>query len=471
MVDDLKNIDRLVWWRPLQLFIVVLLIALVGEWLGWALLEKGTDQTTLLSTTACFYAIIFLCLLVFVRRERIGFRRLGFWRTVGWKKIILVATALGLAAQLVSFGLYELAGDITFDLGLFPASTFVFRLIVAAFLVALVEESVFRGYIQGTFTRGYGFIRALLFASLLFAVLHIPFYTIYKFADLGILESMGPLVTYRLISVALVIFPVGVFLGYFYHKSRQNLLFPITIHAAVNASGLFLLSYSNLQSIILTLDCKLVILLCMVWATITAALVWAVTRTMIFRSAVKLPRIKRMKEIPITGKMIAAGAFVVSITAVVIGCHVTELTGWEVYQNDEYNFSVSHPRNWEKIPISGCAVAFKGPLADGFVANFTVIVSSCDNMSLEEFVATHRENMEVAVPGIITSNERYIEVNDRIGYEWILKWRYSNFDLQQRQTIFVVRGKSYLLTLTALEKNYNSYADTFDTIVNSFTIE
>jgi len=82
-----------------------------------------------------------------------------------------------------------------------------------------------------------------------------------------------------------MVFPLGLFLGYLYQKSGKNLLSPIAFHIAVNASGLFVLSYSNAQTVALGLDYGLIILLSLVRVAVVGALVWATIKTKFFKSA------------------------------------------------------------------------------------------------------------------------------------------------------------------------------------------
>lgn len=108
------------------------------------------------------------------------------------------------------------------------------------------------------------------------------------------------------------------------------------------------------------------------------------------------------------------------------------------------------------------------------ITNFNVGIESIGNMSLDEHMTASRAVMENIFPDANIANERYFEVNDRNGYEWILE--HGNFmntghNVKQRQDVILANQKAHVICFTALTEDYDSYADTFSAILNSFIID
>jgi len=89
--------------------------------------------------------------------------------------------------------------------------------------VGLAEEGVFRGYIQRRMTDLWKFLPALLFTSILFRVYHKNFFT----------ASVSDVI----LTILAITPSFGIFAGYFYHKSRGNLLGPIALHMFYDLFG------------------------------------------------------------------------------------------------------------------------------------------------------------------------------------------------------------------------------------------
>jgi len=118
------------------------------------------------------YYVSFL-IVTFLFVGKFGFGAVGLKGVNSWRKYLLIGTFLALlgAALKVVF----LPG--TFDQSFYDVP---YYLLVPAFLflgilIALAEESAFRGYILKNFLEKYKPITAILFASVLFGVYHINF--------------------------------------------------------------------------------------------------------------------------------------------------------------------------------------------------------------------------------------------------------------------------------------------------------
>ena len=146
-------------------------------------------------------------------------------------------------------------------------------------------------------------------------------------------------------------------------------------------------------------------------------------------------------------------------------------SGWETYQNEEHGFWFYYPEHWQKNYPAGLIVSFMSPDVNEFQESVNVVVESCGDMSLDEYIAANKESLPQIIPGVITSSERDIEVQGRKGHEWIARWTNQGMNMKQKQVMFVVHGKGYVLTCSALENTYGEYSQTFSEIIDSFVIE
>jgi hypothetical protein len=146
-------------------------------------------------------------------------------------------------------------------------------------------------------------------------------------------------------------------------------------------------------------------------------------------------------------------------------------SGWKTYWNEEHGFQLYYPEDWVQTYAAGTVVAFVDPETDEFQENVNIVIESCGDMSLEEYVAANTESLPQIIPGASISNEKDIEVQGRKGHEWIVMATVEGFNLKDKQVFFVASEKGYVLTLTASESTYSEYVDTFDEMVNSFVIE
>lgn len=265
--------------RPMLLFAMFFAIAWFSHILQW---ESGLGTGALLAITAVIYVLIFFAVVVLLRQDGEPVQSLGL-RVAGVGKIIMLAAVVGLIAQFILVVLVSAAtGAVVFNLGAVPFETFLLQVLVMAFLTGFVEESAFRGYIQRKFTTVYGLGRALIIASILFMIPHIQVYTYYKLTDPAIQAALGvtaeqaaQAILFAITQTIIGITALGLFTGYLYLKSDQNVFIPTALHITFNIGGLLMLSYSNLQDASFTLDYGLFIMVWILWTGIVAALVWA----------------------------------------------------------------------------------------------------------------------------------------------------------------------------------------------------
>lgn len=130
--------------------------------------------------------------------------------------VLFVAVMLALEAVVDVLGL-EIAENVAIQRGRAHPELFLVMIPLQVIFTAPAEELLFRGVIQGLYRHAYGVVPGVLFASIIFALFHLP-------ALIGS-TGLAPVLTILLVS--------GLFLGAIYEYA-ENLLVPMAIHAGWN---------------------------------------------------------------------------------------------------------------------------------------------------------------------------------------------------------------------------------------------
>jgi membrane protease YdiL (CAAX protease family) len=180
------------------------------------------------------YVIVLAVLISFLALDKQTLARVGLRRTPGWRSYVGIGCVLGATFALYLFVL----GSVLYSN---PSPSLIRPLIlsvgwgilgvpyvlVLALTIGLVEETSFRGYIlrnlRGCFSEG----KAVLYSAVLFALYHISFFYFYT-----IPLPASQAFTYWS-SFILYTFVVGIFLGYFYLKTRQTIVGPLAYHSSI----------------------------------------------------------------------------------------------------------------------------------------------------------------------------------------------------------------------------------------------
>jgi hypothetical protein len=200
-----------------------LIAILAGAVFVVPLLVLGYDiQTTvvLVGSTAASQLGMFALAVWYRTRRRVSIplsrpsrAQLGY--VVGGVLGALIA-AIGLSLVLDALGL--LPNSVISDVVTANPTYLLGLAVLSAFLIAPVEEFVFRGVIQGRLRQQFGPLPAILGASVLFGSMHLANYT-------GQFRAV--------LAGALLIASVGAIFGAIYERT-QNLLVPILVHGGYN---------------------------------------------------------------------------------------------------------------------------------------------------------------------------------------------------------------------------------------------
>ena len=169
-----------------------------------------------------FYVLVFAALFLFVKLiDRASLYEIGLWKATRWQAYIMLGIVFAFSARFLEVLSFLFAGARITVLP-YPSLPIVLFFIVDTLFVGLAEEGVFRGYIQRHLTHNHGFIKALLVSSILFKMYHLNFFE----ASLSDLASSF-----------LVLPSFGLFAGYFYYKTEENLLGTIGFHMFYDLFG------------------------------------------------------------------------------------------------------------------------------------------------------------------------------------------------------------------------------------------
>ena len=241
-------------------------------------LEMALSWNAWLAVNAFFYGLIFLSVYILLWRGGEGLSNLGLW-TSGMEIFILLAAALGVVAQLIwAVMLGVVGGGVSFHFDSASTEAFLGAMVVMALLAAFVKESAFRGFMQRKLTAKYGFAGAFILASILFMNVHIPFYAYYKWIKVAGVTAAATAIRFDITQTAIMIGALGIFLGYLYHKSNQNLLPPTVFHITFNMSWFFIFCYSNAMMVAASLDYWKFAVIIVLWAFIVGAILWGAVR-------------------------------------------------------------------------------------------------------------------------------------------------------------------------------------------------
>jgi len=185
---------RDVWWG---LGVMVLSLAVVAAVL---LIARPVLDAGLIVSLGELVMAVPVVVFVFLKR-RAGLKELGF-RGFGWRALQLVALLLvasyivnGLYALILAYFGLEVQGELTAIVAELDSPWWF--VVGAAVVAPLVEEAFFRGFMFAGLRGRYGWGRAALVSSALFALLH------------GQLTAFLP------------IFLLGLLLAYLYHATRS----------------------------------------------------------------------------------------------------------------------------------------------------------------------------------------------------------------------------------------------------------
>jgi len=172
-----------------------------------------------------FYVLMFGMLILFVKViDRSSLRETGLRKASRWKLYLILGALFAFLARFSEIFIYLILGG-TIRLEEYSPPFIIIFFVIDTLMVGLAEEGVFRGYIQRHLAHNHGFIKALLVSTSLFHAYHVNFYRA-TFSDIALTILVGPFIP-----------GFGMFAGYLYYKTGENLLGPVTLHMFYDLFG------------------------------------------------------------------------------------------------------------------------------------------------------------------------------------------------------------------------------------------
>lgn len=203
-------------------FAVLSVGALHGLLVDVGVVTAGGTNAELLTTVIQFSAIaLAVGWYVRARSHSIPFSLPGprGVAVIGGGLLLLLLVQFGLVAVLSAAG-FSTGQNQAILAGEDDPTYFLLMIPVSLFFVGPAEELLFRGALQGRLRETWGPWRAILLATAIFGLIHVP----------AVQGSAGQQLTYAVVAGAL-----GLLLGYVYERTR-NVLVPAAIHGSYNAT-------------------------------------------------------------------------------------------------------------------------------------------------------------------------------------------------------------------------------------------
>jgi len=236
------SIRRFARERPLTLFFLLvfglgyplMFVPILG---GWAAVPLGTLPGGLQVNTEIVASLILVLLVLLpaplVVTALAGGRpavaalvlRATQWRFgLGWWALIVLALPLG--TVLLSLAL----GDSFRSPSLAVLGDELVGVAIALFVIQIIEETAWAGFLQPRLERRYGFYLAALLTAIPFAAIHMPLQVIYQgFAPLGLATTFGMLVAFAFVFRA--------YLGLVMRGAGNSVLAVAVAHTMFNRSN------------------------------------------------------------------------------------------------------------------------------------------------------------------------------------------------------------------------------------------
>ena len=163
---------------------VILLGALLAPWLFWALQGLAAHFSSFGSLAhQPFHRIFDRAVLIVAFAglwpllRAIGFRSwrdLGYVKARGWWRHVIIGFAFGVGSFTLVAVIAVAMGSrtVSFDKSTGQIADAILRYLLTGIIVALIEETFFRGALQGAFQRGMNVVVAVMLASVIYSGLH-----------------------------------------------------------------------------------------------------------------------------------------------------------------------------------------------------------------------------------------------------------------------------------------------------------
>jgi hypothetical protein len=140
------------------------------------------------------------------------------------------------------------------------------------------------------------------------------------------------------------------------------------------------------------------------------------------------------------------------------------------YENMEYGFSVNPPDGWSIEEMHGLiAVQFTDVNTLYDSSSISVAVAETTD-SLSQFISSAKTTFANSIENYNLVSERSRVIGGLDCYEVVVTFTYAGRGLKAKQVYFVEFGKSFVITYTAIESQYENSLLDFENSLSTFRI-
>ena len=146
----------------------------------------------------------------------------------------------------------------------------------------------------------------------------------------------------------------------------------------------------------------------------------------------------------------------------------------ENYESKEHAFSIHYPAKWEKKErVSGTAVMMISPKPDGkeaFRANVNVVEQDIpSDTDLKKFSSASLTVLDKLLKNFKEVERKEVTIGTTPAVRVVYTYSYDDTELKA-VLVLAVQGKNgYAITCSADSVNFDTFKQSFDDVVNSFT--
>lgn len=146
----------------------------------------------------------------------------------------------------------------------------------------------------------------------------------------------------------------------------------------------------------------------------------------------------------------------------------------EKYVNEEKNYSIEYPKDWQKQELPRLDIVLFAPAKDATAqtqATMNIVSEKVgDAVTLEQFYNESVKHLTTDLKEVLVEKTGELQINN-LPSKWIL---YNHVMLQSKfrvlQYFFVANGYIYLLTFSSPTEAFDNYRSFFESIASSFRL-
>jgi len=182
-----------------------------------------------------------------------------------------------------------------------------------------------------------------------------------------------------------------------------------------------------------------------------------------FHKIDKIKKLKNMKNVL---------TLLIFITLSLVSCKNKAEDVFKKHTKD--NYSIEYPESWD-LDTSGqyntqFLIFSNTGIIDTFRENVNLTIENLpSNVTLTQYAEAAKQQI-APIPKVKTISSNIIQINGNEVFEIVWQGYVNNADLKFKQQCRIKDNKAYIVTFTAKQTTYDTYIDTAEKILNSFTL-